>query len=182
MLKGPKYHIKLQKILSAHRWPSNLLTRKLLVLCKDRSHMQPQGVSIRILSPDHNTGLPESADWYSPGPRENRFVPIYGHPASNPKVRRSLNSPYALQSSSVQDWHFSVCTRRSAILRLAAVGSSSSERNLCVNFGQAQIRHNGFEEGDILLYFSADDWNCLGSGLDCRPMSGLRRVCSNTVP
>jgi hypothetical protein len=47
--------------------------------------------------------------------------------------------------------------RRSAILRLEAVGISSSERNLCVNFGQAQIRHNGFEKGDILLYFSADD-------------------------
>ena len=44
-----------------------------------------------------------------------------------------------MQSTAVQDWHFSVCTRRSAILRLEAVGSSSPERNLCVNFGQAQI-------------------------------------------
>jgi hypothetical protein len=60
-----------------------------------------------------------------------------------------------MQFNAVQDWHFSVCTRRSAILRLATVGSSSSERNLCVNFSQAQIRQNGFEERDVFKEYLA---------------------------
>jgi hypothetical protein len=42
-----------------------------------------------------------------------------------------------------------IFTRRSGILRLEAMRSSRSERNLCVNFGQAQIRYSGFLERNI---------------------------------